>query len=177
MANRVRGRTFQRGSRRQTDWGISFSTTSHLAVPANGATLVASTPAAGFVGIAPITLIRTRGEFAYVTDQTAASEEQSGAVGICLVSEQAGLVGITAIPHPSTDATWDGWLYHRWFHSQFLVTSAIGTQAEAMHSFEIDSKAMRKIGSEELLALVVENDDPADAFNVAFGVRFLLKAG
>jgi len=113
------------------------------------------------------TLIRTRGLFAVKTDQIATSENFMGAVGIGVVSEQAATLGITAVPHPDTDSGWNGWLWHSYWAGAILFGDATGFASPAVVSVPIDSKAMRKVGDNERLVLVVENSS-------AVGVQYYL---
>ena len=167
-------RSFAPRTKRQTDWALLFASTTVTAVPANSKVLMFATAVGSLLNITPSTLIRTRGQFGISTDQLAADEEQIGAVGIAVVPP-----GSTAatIPGPDFDATWDGWLYHRFFQHVFRVNSAIGAYPDLMHSMEIDSKAMRKLTSDQLVVLMVENAHATNGFNIAAGVRFLIKAG
>ncbi len=169
MARRHRS-TFQRGPRRATDWSASVS----LA----GAVNVAASTAAILEVFIPIiggeTLIRTRGMFTVGSDQSSGDEIQIGAFGICVVTEQAATVGITAVPHPSSDAAWGGWVVHQYYAARTEFLSAVGFQPNTWHRFPIDSKGMRKIDEDERLIVVVEN---ASAFGITVTSqeRFLTK--
>jgi len=163
MARRItRGNTFVRGKRSATDWSASLPVSAFTTIVASG-TLLAEvfTPIAGGE-----TVLRTRGLFSYMSDQSAAIESQIGAVGIGVVSEQAASVGITAVPFPATDASWGGWLWHSYFQSRLEFLSATGFDPNMAHNIVIDSKAMRKVGENERLVVVVQNVS-------AFGIRVL----
>ena len=163
-------RTFRRGARRGTDWSAS-------AVATGFGGLAASTAAIsqGFVPtVGGETLIRTRGLFSWRSDQLASSEGLVGAVGIAVVTEQAFTVGITAVPHPHTDAAWGGWLWHSYFASQIDVSSAVGFTQDGAHQLVVDSKAMRKVDEDERLVLVVENS-AAVGMQFFWAVRLLSK--
>jgi len=150
----ARRSNFRRGPRRPTDWSASVAQASYVALAA--ASAIISEVFVPIVG--GETLIRTRGLFSYASDQEVANETQAGAFGIGVVSEQAATVGITAVPHPFTDAAWGGWLYHTYFASRFRFVSAVGVSfADGVTTQVIDSKAMRKIGENERLVVVVEN--------------------
>jgi len=99
-----------------------------------------------------------------------------GAVGIGLVNAAGAAVGVTGIPGPVTDSNWDGWLYHRYFQFSTQVATAVGFSTSS-HEIEIDSKAMRKVKSDDALFMMFENQHPTHAFFESFGVRFLTKAG
>ena len=159
------------GSRKHSDWTGSPALTVGIAVPAASAVLTeVFTPRSGGE-----TVIRTRGTFGWSSDSAAATEDQLGAYGIGLVSAQAVSVGITAIPHPATDASWGGWLYHSFFFSQTQFLSSIGLMFDKMHTVEIDSKAMRKVGDEERIVMVVENSGATHGISFFDSVRILSK--
>jgi len=152
MARRV-SRTFSRGPRRATDWGASTPLTTFVTVPASSAVLLeVFVPFTGGE-----TIIRTRGLMTYRSDQVAASEVNIGAFGIGVVTAQAVSVGITAIPHPVTDAAWGGWLWHSYFANRFNFASATGLQFDGVFQIPVDSKAMRKIDEDERMVVVIEN--------------------
>ena len=153
---RGRTRTFNRGPRRATDWSASAELTAMVSL-AGGASALSEvfTPLAGGE-----TIIRTRGIFAWTTDNDASAEEQLGAFGIAVVSEPAATVGITAIPTPVVDAAWGGWLYHTYFASRTAFATAVGKEYDAVHQIVIDSKAMRKVDEDDRVVMVVENASP-----------------
>ena len=163
MARRVSpGNRFVRGKRSATDWSASVQATSFTMVAASAVTLLEF-----FVPIAGgETVLRTRGHFVWMSDQSDAIESQIGAVGIGVVSEQAQSVGITAVPFPDTDAAWGGWLWHSYFASRMEFKTAAGFDPNMAHRMVIDSKAMRKVGENERLVVVVQNSSP-------FGIRVL----
>ena len=156
MARRV-GRSFHRGPRRAMDWGASAPLTGYVAVAASSAVLLQTfTPILGGE-----TVIRTRGVVSIQSDQIVATEVQLGAYGIAIVTAQAVSVGITAIPHPVTDAAWGGWFFHTYFANSMKFGTAVGIQYDRATNFEIDSKAMRKVDEDERLVAVVENSSGA----------------
>jgi len=162
--------SFRRGPRKATDWSASVILAGPINVPGSSAVLLETfTPIAGGE-----TVIRTRGMLAWSTDQVGADEDQIGAFGIAIVSAQAASVGITAIPHPGTDAAWGGWLYHTYFFSKFELLSSVGANPDMAHSLVIDSKAMRKVDEDDRLVVVVENT-AATGFEVYNSERFLSK--
>ena len=78
-----------------------------------------------------------------------------GAVGIGKISAPAFAAGITAVPTPITESRWNGWLWHSFFsvHDQDIsLAPGPGFHQRIM----IDSKAMRKFDSEEVLFAVAE---------------------
>ncbi len=152
MARRQLARSFVRGPRKATDWSASSILTGVLSVAGSSAVLdEVFTPIVGGE-----TIIRTRGMMGWNTDQEITDELQLGAFGLAIVSEQAATVGITAIPHPSTDAAWGGWFYHQFIMSKFTFISGVGVEPNVMQRMVVDSKAMRKVGENERLVSVWE---------------------
>ncbi len=99
------------------------------------------------------TLVRTRGILSVSSDQSAAQEEQTGALGIIRVTDAAAAIGITAIPGPVTDGDDDGWVVWQPF-SQRTTNVIDGVQS---HQYTIDSKAQRIVREGQQLAVVLEN--------------------
>jgi len=95
-------------------------------------------------------------------------------VGIGVVSEQAASVGITAVPHPGSDAGWGGWLWHSYFAGRLSFASATGYAPNQVHQLVVDSKAMRKVGDNERLVLVVQNTG-TQGIVFTWSVRFYSK--
>jgi len=166
-----------RGSKRLTDWLINFEQTALLAVPANSKVLVASIAAATMTINAPFTIIRTRGALGVFSDQTAAAEQQLGAIGITLVSDLARAAGVASLPGPATDSNWEGWFWHQWFVNKLQIADATGFAARGGVYFEVDSKAMRKVDSSDALVIVAENSHATHAFEIGVSLRILTKAG
>ena len=80
-----------------------------------------------------------------------------GAIGLGVVTAQAVAIGITALPKPDTDADWGGWMWHSYYANTIERLSASGFQHRSLTLIPIDTKAMRKIGLNERLVLVIEN--------------------
>ena len=81
-----------------------------------------------------------------------------GAFGVCVVNDDAFAAGVASIPGPFTDAASDLWFVHQFLYVRTEFHSAIGIQ-EIGHelTWEIDSKAMRKVAPEQTIAFVIEN--------------------
>ena len=148
-----RARSFTQGSKRHGQWSASVPQVGLVSLA--GSRVLLSQVFVPFDG--GETVIRTRGLFGYQTDQAAASEQYMGAIGIGIVSEQAATLGATAVPAPDTDSGWGGWLWHSYFVGSFRVADATGMQAQYINRIVIDSKAMRKVGDNERLVVVVQN--------------------
>ena len=81
---------------------------------------------------------------------TAAAAGQQGetwAFGMCIVSQNAAGIGVSAVPDPIADMGWDGWFVYE--QGTLLARDATPLVDESgpnvVQWVEIDSKAMRKI--------------------------------
>ena len=95
-----------------------------------------------------------------------------GAFGIAVVSDIARATGITAIPGPFTDSDWDGWFVHQFFAGRYAFDDATGARILSWE-YEIDSKAMRKVGGDE--AIVFVGESRSGAVQMLSHVRLLFK--
>ena len=161
-------------SRRKTAWalGPGSSVSDTVAVSGKeilGAGLQATTE--------ELTLVRVRGSFqAYLRAVAAISDGFHCAIGIGIVTVEAFDVGITAIPGPLTEMSWDGWLYHRFFDLHSAVSSFDQTAPMGSVDIEVDSKAMRKIGSDQIIVAMLEVVEAGTAtMTVFFDTRVLFK--
>ena len=172
MAVRRRSGPFVRGQRRATSWfDIPLGQT---AVASNTAVLVTSLTAAEQAK-RPFTVVRTQLTLHITSDQLAATEFQALAIGMCVVSDQASAIGISAVPTPDTDLASDLWFLHGFLFDEFLLASAIGFQGHTGRVLHIDSKAMRKVNDDEDVILVVESGAISSGVNVVIGGRLLIK--
>jgi len=162
------------GPRRLTQWsegvqGVNDHTASDTK------TLFASAIAFG----EPLTIIRMRGELSgfMTVAGTAGDGFREMAVGIGIVSTDAVSVGVTAIPGPlGPDMGWS-WIYHRLFSMQNSSTGADGATGSGSFRFEIDSKAMRKVGPNETLVAVsqVTTETGTAGARLTLDTRLLVK--
>jgi len=102
-------------------------------------------------------LVRTRGLLDVFLDgvPTADGDGYFGAFAIGIVTDPAIAIGITAVPTPITEQSWDGWLYHT-FISVHTMDVTFGNMGAAHHRIEVDSKAMRKFPVEMTMFAVLE---------------------
>jgi len=167
---RGRGRL---GAPRATSWlEVEFSTTNITA-----ANILASLTTAEKAK-RPFTIIRTRLEVQMTSDQAAATESQFGAIGLCVISDQASAIGVTAVPTPITDLASDLWLMHQVMFGEFLFGTAVGFQdlVGSSSSYSIDSKAARKVNDDEDVVFVAEADGVlGSGINLKIGGRVLIK--
>ena len=142
-------------SNRLPQW-ISLSLGS-TGIAADAAVLLATFNAVALL-LRPFTIIRTRLIFNVISDQQAASEAPRGALGMIVVTEDAAAAGVTAIPDAMVD-TEAAFFVWQPFSTTFDFISSVGTQSPADREYVIDSKAMRKVGPSEDLAIVIEEVD------------------
>ena len=170
--NRVVRRSFsgRRFPGRLTEWFGDPFATSETALAASTFQIISSLSAAGLAK-RPFTITRTVGTLMVASDQTAAGEFPSGAIGGMVVSEKASTTGATAIPDPVTEASSDEWyMYESWALKQ-RATPNDG-------SFLIrhfDSRAQRKVQDGEDFVFVIANASAADGCVFTFMVRTLVK--
>ena len=96
-----------------------------------------------------------------------------GAFGLGIVSDQAFAAGAASVPGPWTDQDWDGWYVWQAFALSLEVTTDIGRLIPSNKEYVIDSKAMRKVGANETVVLVIESQ--SGSLNSFFGFRTLVK--
>ena len=121
-----------------------------------------------------LTLVRTRGVVELVLGSNgAAGDGFTGAVGVGLVTAQAFAAGAAAMPTPVAEIEWSGWLWHE----QFSLRAGVAADSSRPHlNLKIDSKAMRKLGVEEVLFMSVEITlIGAATMEVTGGCRMLIK--
>jgi len=166
------GRPFQTTSRRQTTWELGPGGNTVSTITDSLSTILGA-------GVSPtndgLTIVRLRGSLqAYLTAGTI-NVGMHCAIGAGIVSNDAFAVGVTAMPDPIADVEWKGWLYHRFFdvHSAGTFDQ---TDPNVSIRFEIDSKAMRKLGFNETLFFVVETVEAGAASMAVFAdSRVLVK--
>jgi len=173
MAHR---RDFRRGAvairqARMTVWG--FLNPVDTTITAAGGTIVASLNAAALAA-RPFTVIRTHWEVMLRSDQAAAIEVQSAAVGCAVVSDQAVAVGVTAVPTPVTDSGSDLWYVHKFI---FGDESNLTDRTRSATRLSIDSKAMRKVNEDQDIVTVVESGAATVGAGsiISLAGRFLIK--
>ena len=149
----ARPRTFRRaGVRRKTTW-VGPADQGAVVVTSAGATLLSSfTP--NDAGMLNSTVVRTRGLISIAPNAVTADVLIDGAFGIGVVSVQAFAAGIASIPEPFDEASWDGWFVWTPIIYDFEFGTAVGVQTPANQIIEIDSKAMRKVESTDVVVVV-----------------------
>jgi len=156
---RVRGftpRVARSGARRKTQWS-QLADQGFVSLAAAGSTLVSS-----IAFTQPGTIVRARGRLGIRANVFTADANPVGAFGVGVVSEEAAAIGITAIPLPFSDADWGGWMvWQSWCEAFQTEGASPATQFLASWSFDIDSKAMRKVEPNTRLVFVAESQSEA----------------
>ncbi len=124
-----------------------------LTTIAPGPVLVSTLNAAA-LALRPFTILRTRVLLYVESDQSAASERNQGVYSKTVVSEAAAAAGIGSIPTPITEPDASYFVYQP-FAFNFDLGDATGFIV-TVQEYEIDSKAMRKVGNDDQLVGIVE---------------------
>ena len=90
-----------------------------------------------------------------------------------VVSDEAVAAGAASIPSPISDAS-SPWFVWQPLESSVVVASGVGFQEPSGRNYEVDSKAMRKVGQGEDIALMVQEDNTFGAIVSVTG-RMLFK--
>ena len=117
------------------------------------------------------TLVRTRGRLQiFLLSGTTAGDGFSGAFGIAVVTLAAFNAGVASIPTPITEQSWDGWLFWQavQIHTAGALNGGVSTDIDQLggqisaQTFEIDSKAMRKLRIDDVIVGVMELTENCD---------------
>ena len=106
---------------------------------------------AGALLLRPFTILRTHMLIAFSSDQAAVTEVPQGTFARIVVTETASAVGATAVPDPSNiDGDPDaGWFLSKDVFVKFQFLDATGFEGDSSTQYEVDSKAMRKVGPDD----------------------------
>jgi len=156
---------FSRTRRPPSSWARHVDT--GVTLVAAGTKVLLSTIVLSNPGIGE-TIRRTRGTIQILSDQSAAREAMSGALGFVVVSDLAIAAGAASIPGPVTDGSDDGW--YSW--TPFVLADAIGLALSTV-PLDFDSKAMRRIEEGFGVAIMLENASATTGFNAHFGFSTL----
>ena len=169
--------------RRLTTWlgGPGSLSSVQATITASGSTLASVT-----VSLAQerATLVRTRGRLrCYLKSAAAGNNGFVGAFGMAVANLAAVSAGVSSVPTPVTEQTYE-WIY--WTPIQLLSAGVIDASAatdedgitgnSGFFDIEIDSKAMRKITNEHACYGVIEVTEIGTAtMQWMFGSRQLFK--
>ncbi len=130
---------------------------------------------AALLALRPFTVVRSHVFLSLQSDQVIATEDQQVAFGGCVVSDQAVAIGVTAVPTPLTDLGSDLWYMWKMLQNSFALLSAIGVATNFNKTWEIDSKAMRKVEDGQDIIDVFEVASTSDGLSLTSVGRMLLK--
>jgi len=165
-------RKFER-TKRGNVWFSANIGTSGTLVPAGTPILLATLNAAA-LALRPFTIIRTRLAVMWRTDQVTAVEDPYGALGMQVVSDSAAAAGIASVPTPITETNADFFVYQS-LVSSILFGSTVAFTSPAGTVYNVDSKAMRKVGTDEDVAFTAENSSALDGGAIVVTGRMLVK--
>jgi len=155
------------GHRRLNEW-VGPPEQGFISVATGGSTIISTLNIEEAV-----TIVRTRGMVSVFPAVFSADLNVVGAFGCGIVSAEALAIGITAVPTPYSDADWPGWFVWESFAFRFEFGSGAEGFMPASLQIPIDSKGMRKIGSNEAFVCVAESQE--GAFSIADTTRQLIK--
>ncbi len=161
-----------RGPKRQVTW-VGPADQAYITVASTTKVIIAFfRPEITVPSIDKATIVRTRGQVSITFDSFAADKSIVGAYGAGIVSFDAFTAGVASVPGPFSDADWGGWYLWRSFTKNFEFFDATGSLLGSSEQ-EVDSKAMRKIGTSEVMVFVAESQ--SGAFNISMPLRTLIK--
>jgi len=174
---------FSRGSnraripRRKTSWEFGPGGTIATTFSASTTSVIGGGVTVGENGI---TLVRLRGSLqAFLKTADQANGGFHMVFGIGIASSDAFAVGVSALPNPGDDPQWPGWLYWRVFdiHAwSSTLSESYGPSGLASIQFEVDSKAMRKLGLNEVIFASCQSIEAGNSTaSVFFESRTLVK--
>ena len=183
MARKSFSRGFDRGrTRRLTAWSLGPGgddlATLDVAQFSTTTTMVLGT---GVTPVIPaLTVVRIRGMMdLQLVSADAARSGYNWAAGIGIVQSDAFAGAVSGMPDPFTDADWPGWLWHQMgvlTAPVAALSATLGNEAITRQSFQVDSKAMRKLRQSEVLFAIMEADElGTSTMDVKFASRVLVK--
>ena len=164
------------GPSRQSTWDDGPEAL-ETGISANGSAIFST----GFQAALPgLTIVRLRGVFSMWLTSAGSAFDGFGrvAIGFGVVSENAAGIGITAVPLPIDDISWDGWLYHADLGTITTDnTSPVLRGPLPSQRHIVDSKAMRKFKESDVLVGVLQANSEmgAAAFSFTSNSRVLVK--
>ncbi len=171
MARRIVSRPRSSGTRRTSEWfGLGISVTTL----ATDDTLIATLNATALLA-RPFTIVRTRLSVFLASDQTAAQEFTQGVFTMQVVTDSASAAGVDSVPNGVDETNADFFVYQPMFTDITSLTSVgiIEYQGPTIQ-YEIDSKAMRKVGADDDVAVVMAIRSPLGV-DIALEGRMLVK--
>ena len=168
-----------RSPRRQTNWGIGPDVVQGVI---SGTGKTGWTNGVFLTSESKATIVRIRGMLTMrLLLATSVGDGFHGAIGLCVITDQAFAAGVTAIPGPVTDDGWDGWMWHTYFQVMGIGAQSLGQDVginsqAAFLRIPIDTKAMRKISDNQKLFGMFESTEVGVAsITMDANTRVLLK--
>ncbi len=143
-----------------------------LTAMASASDVLVSTLSAGALLLRPFTVLRTYLLVQYESDQEATDEENFGAIGSIVVTDTAAAIGITAVPGVTSDPESD-WFVWQAMECTFRFGSGVAFESSAGRQYQIDSKAMRKVGADMDIATVADQVSSTGARLLTVGRRLI----
>ena len=178
MARRMARRGLTRGGpKRGTFWeGNQFAIT--RSTPAAGPFFFELLSEALLENVPNPTIVRTYLSLLTCDDESVSAPDSFYSLwyGIGVFNSNAATAGVASLPTPLLDASWDGWLFHGALHAG-SATSGVIDSPLGIQRIDVESKAMRKVGHDQIIALVIEPFAVlgTEAFQLYGGFRMLLK--
>ncbi len=157
-----------RHAKRKTVW-VGTATVARIAV-ASATKVIHSSFAPDDLAMLAPTVARVRGIFNVFPTAFSVDLNWTGALGLCIVSDEAFAAGVASIPGPHNEDDWGGWIVHQYFGGHFDADVDGNTLCDTMYT--IDSKAMRKVEINETLVWVVQST--TGAFTIDLNARVLM---
>ena len=143
-----------------------------------GVVLYSLIPEATLENVPSPTIVRTHLELIFSDDESVSTADSFGIAGygVGLMERNAVAAGIASIPTPTADTDWDGWFVHGYANIG-NATSGTHDSPLSVQRVHVDSKAMRKVGQDMVVVLVIEftTVKATTALNFFGGFRILLK--
>ena len=165
-----RGRFPRNQSPRKTVWNEGPGTLTNNGVYAASTTAIIGL---GQTSLAGITLARIRGYVELgLQSSSAAGDGYVGAIGLGIVNQPAFVAGVASMPAPVDEVAWGGWMWHQYFS---LLAPTAAQTSENRIAFELDTKAMRKMGPDETVFLSIQITERGTAtLEAVAGTRMLV---
>ena len=164
-------------TRRPTFW-VASNQAGFTTLAANTSAVVTMITEATLEETPNPTHVRCRGQLDVHASAGAAGDSVRWSAGLMYVDARAAAIGVTAIPRPISDGSSDGWL---WIVTGFLNIGSLSSLEDSFGGtwdrIIVDSKAMRKVGKNEVLVVAYETSAAAGTGGAEFslGIRVLFK--
>ena len=158
-------------NRRDTIWGATPTTT--VTISSGGTAVLAFALDTAGLALRPFTVVRERLYWYIRSDVLTGGEFYGGALGSCVVSDEARAIGVTAVPTPITEQGSDLWMLYAQQFGRFGGTAV----EEVGKDKDVDSRAMRKVEDGQDFITVLETGATTESISMisVIGGRCLLK--